>query len=81
MASPNTPAYPQLSDESTAHVTDRLVEVVCRCHGDALAADQLSELRSRVGIQMAAAGRLHRFPLTNEHEPIFVVQADEGGVA
>lgn len=74
-------AYPPLSAESSAAVTELLVEAVARYHGNALADDQLRELRSRVGIQLAAADRLHRFPLTNDREPIFVIRADEVGTA
>lgn len=79
-ATANQPAYPQLSAESTSAVAERLAEVVSRYHGDTLADDQLLELRSRLGIQLAAAERLHRFPLSNDQEPIFVVRADEGGL-
>lgn len=81
MAAENRPAYPRLSAESTDVIAQRLVEVVSRYHGDALADDQLLELRSRIGIQLAAADRLHRFALSNDREPIFVVRADDGGNA
>lgn len=74
-------AYPSLSVDSSAAVTELLVEVVSRYHSNALAEDQLQELRSQIGIQLAAADRLHQFPLTNDREPIFVIQADEGGTA
>lgn len=81
MTAASQPGYPSLSADSNAAVTELLVEVVARYHGNALADDQLRELRSRVGIQLAAADRLHRFPLTNDREPIFVIRADEGGTA
>lgn len=81
MTASGQPAYPSLSADSSAAVTELLVEVVSRYHSTALAEDQLQELRSRIGIQLAASDRLHRFPLTNDREPIFVIQADEGGTA
>jgi hypothetical protein len=81
MATESQPTYPQLSAKAAHDVAERLAEVVARYHGDGLAPDQLAELRSRIAIQLAAAGRLHRFPLNNAQEPIFVVRADEGGIA
>lgn len=81
MTASGRPAYPSLSADSSAAVTELLVEVVSGYHSNALAEDQLQELRSRIGIQLAVADRLHQFPLTNDREPIFVIRADEGGTA
>jgi hypothetical protein len=71
-------SYPRLSDGSSAAVARRLVEIVSLCHGEALSADQFDAVRVCVGAQLAAAERLHRFPLTNDHEPIFTVTANGG---
>ena len=65
--------YPQLSAESSAAIAQKLVEIVSLHHDAALSADQLDEVGRRVAAQMAATERLHRFPLTNDREPIFVV--------
>jgi hypothetical protein len=71
-------AYPQLSAEATDQVARRLAEIVSIEHGDALADDQMQELRSRIGSQLAAAARLHEFHLSNDQEPVFLVRTDEG---
>lgn len=70
--------YPQLSADATEHIAERLAEIVSLEHGNALADDQTQELRSRIGSQLAAAARLHKFPLRNDQEPVFVVRTDEG---
>lgn len=80
-ASEHQPTYPQLSAATTETVAQRLVDIVSLQHGEALADDQLLELRSRIGSQLAAAARLHQFPLSNDQEPIFLVRTDEGGFA
>jgi hypothetical protein len=66
--------YPELSPSSSAAVARRLAEVVSLHHGENLSAEQLDAVRVCVAAQLAAAERLHRFPLTNQHEPIFVAQ-------
>lgn len=82
MAAPDDrTTYPQLSAAATATMAQRLVDIVSLQHGEALADDQLLELRTRVGSQLAAAARLHQFPLSNDQEPIFLVRTDEGGSA
>jgi hypothetical protein len=68
--------YPQMSPESSAAVARKLVEIVSLHHNEALSADQLDEVRRTVAAQLAATQRLHRFPLTNDREPIFVVRAN-----
>jgi len=82
MAAPESrPAYPQLPPGSIGRIAQLLTDIVSLQHGDELADDQLRELRSRIGSQLAAAARLHQFPLSNDQEPIFLVRTDEGGPA
>jgi hypothetical protein len=71
-------AYPELSPESSAAIERKRVEIVSLHHKGALSADQLDEVRRTVAAQLAATERLHRFPLANDQEPIFVVRADSG---
>jgi hypothetical protein len=73
--------YPQLSAESSAAVARRLIEIVSLYHGETLSADQLEAVRVCVAAQLAATERLHRFPLANDQEPIFTVNAPGGGPA
>jgi hypothetical protein len=72
-------SYPRLSAGSSAAVARRLLEIVSLYHGETLSADQLDAVRACVGAQLAATERLHRFPLTDDQEPIFTVPA-HGGV-
>jgi hypothetical protein len=65
--------YPQLSAESSAVVARKLAEIVSLYHGETLSAEQLDAVRASLAAQMAAAARLHRFPLANDQEPIFTV--------
>jgi hypothetical protein len=74
-------SYPRLSAGSSAAVARRLLEIVSLYHGESLSADQLDAVRTCVGAQLAATERLHRFPLTNDQEPIFTVTADGGAPA
>ncbi|MDT7727629.1 MAG: hypothetical protein QOI21_4205 [Actinomycetota bacterium] len=73
--------YPQLSAESSAAVARRLIEIVSLYHGETLSADQLEAVRVCVAAQLVATERLHRFPLANDQEPIFTVNAHGGGPA
>jgi hypothetical protein len=82
MATPQSrPGYPRLPPDSVGRVIQLLTDVVSLQHADELAADQLRELRSCIDSQLAAAARLHQFPLSNDQEPIFLVRTDEGGIA
>jgi hypothetical protein len=72
------PGYPQLSPESSAAVARKLLEIVSLYHDESLSVDQLDAIRVCVSAQLAATERLHRFPLTNDHEPIFAVRTRSG---
>lgn len=74
-------AYPPLSPDTTAAVAGKLVDIVTQLHAEGLTEEQLGEVRGSVAAQLAAAERLHRFPLDNSHEPIFIVGAPFGGRA
>jgi hypothetical protein len=70
--------YPQLPVESSAAIARKLIEVVSLYHCEALSTDQLDAVRTCVAAQLAATERLHRFPLTNDREPIFTVGTHSG---
>jgi hypothetical protein len=55
-------------------VAGKLAEIVSLYHGETLSAEELDTVRARVAVQVTAAARLHRFPLANDHEPIFTVR-------
>jgi hypothetical protein len=73
--------YPKLSPHTTSGIAERLTEIVSLQHGQSLSADHLLEVRERIDAQLAAAERLHSFPLSNDQEPIFVIRADEPGMS
>jgi hypothetical protein len=74
-------AYPRLDPDTTAAVAGKLVDIVTLLHAEGLTEEQLGEVRVGVAAQLAAAERLHRFPLDNSQEPIFVAGAPFGGRA
>jgi len=73
--------YPRLAAEATAEVAGKLVEVVRARHDEGLTEAQLRQVREQVAAHLAAAERLHGFPLRNDQEPIFVVGGPSGVVA
>jgi cytochrome c553 len=70
--------YPRLAAEASAEVAGKLVEVVRAQHAEGLTEAQLRQVREQVAAHLAAAERLHGFPLRNDQEPIFVVGGPSG---
>lgn len=73
--------YPRLAADTSEDVARKLVEIVTDHHPDGLTEDQLRQVRAAIAAQIAAAERLHRFPLRNDQEPIFAVRGPFGVVA
>jgi hypothetical protein len=71
------PAYPALAADAVARAGERLVDLVRQQFGE-LSPDQVEEVRGRVAAQIAAAEKLHAFPLTNADEPAFVLDLGPG---
>ncbi|MCU1680409.1 MAG: hypothetical protein JWQ81_1148 [Amycolatopsis sp.] len=67
--------YPQPTAEVSAEIVRRLAGIVSLYHGETLSPAQLDAVRICVTAQVAAAERLHRFPLANDREPMFTVNA------
>ena len=71
--------YPVLEPEQAARLNAALVEIAASRHAGRLTNAQLAVLRAAVEQQTKDAEALHRVPLANADEPIFIRPADEAG--
>jgi len=65
--------YPPLSAVAVDAIVDATVEVASQRLPGALSADDIARLRAQAAHTLAAAERLHAYPLANSDEPAFVV--------
>lgn len=65
-------AYPLLDPEQTAAINTKLVEIVALRHPGRLSSKQLADLAAAMEQQTRHLETLHRFPLKNADEPVFI---------
>jgi len=73
-------AYPVLDAATVARIAEHLVDVITLMHAEGLDEAQQQEVVRSVEGQLAAAERLHRFPLTNAAEPAFIMPKGPEGL-
>ena len=73
--------YPPLDEATVAAIAERYLEVISLSHPEGLTDAQREEVVATVAQQLAAAERLHRFPLTNAAEPAFVMPKGPEGLS
>ena len=83
MSAPDEPSdkarYPLLEPEQAAQLNEALVEIVAAQHAGRLTEAQLAVLRAAIEQQTRDAEALHRFPLANADEPVFIRPMHEAG--
>jgi len=65
-------AYPLLHPAQMAAINTKLVEITVLRHQDSLSATQLADLIAAMEQQTRHLETLHRFPLKNSDEPVFI---------
>jgi hypothetical protein len=65
--------YPELAAVAIDAVVDATVQIAVQRLSGELSADETARLRARTAQTLAAAERLHAYPLSNADEPAFIL--------